>query len=183
MRKRRIASITLLGGLTMLWAIAFAVPAGAVITSGKCSGVALFSNGLIVPAEQPLDQVVAVPPTDTVDYTGTTGLDKPTEAVSFTGGISVRIPFTSVSIVTWSGETEENSASGLYTYEAPSSIPRGTGPMEVTATHTQQGQTCVATVQMTLEGDPGTAAYIAAGGTVIFGLGTFAAGMRKKGLL
>ncbi len=181
MRTRKRTAIGIVG-LAALWIVAAATPAFGVTESGLCSGIGAFSNGTIVSSEQPIDVVSIVPDGGSVDYSGTTGMPEPDGPVSFNGSVDVALPFGGITVVTWSGETETNSAASTYEYTVPSLVPRGSGALEVTARHVQQGQTCVATVQMAIEGSPGAAAAVGAVGTVIFGAGVIGAGFRKKGL-
>ena len=71
-------------------------------------------------------------------------------------------------------------AEGEYSYEVPSWVPKGTGGLEVTATHTQRGQTCIVAVTMSVEGDPGPAAIIGAAGSAMFAAGVIGAGFKRK---
>lgn len=180
-RRRRTASLLVLGVLAALWIGVLAAPAGAEVRRGGCTGAASFSNGVVVTESQPIDQVVLVPDKDTVFYTGSINLPPPDEAVPFNGGVNVKLPLGSWTVVTWAGETEEVSAEGTHTYEVPSYVPRGTGGLEVTAAHKQQGQDCLVAVTMALEGDPGVEAIVAAAGAAVFFAGTMAAGIKKKG--
>lgn len=170
-----------LGALAALWVAVLAAPAGAEVRSGGCTGSATFSNGVVVTESQPIDEVVVVPDKDDVIYEGSINLPPPDDEVPFNGGVNVRLPIGNWSVVTWSGETVEVSDAGIYPYEVPPSVPRGTGGLEVTAAHNQQGQECLVAVTMALEGDPGTTAIVAAAGAAVFFAGTMAAGVKKKG--
>lgn len=181
MRTRK-GTVVLLAGAAVLWIVALASPAFGVTESGQCTGTGAFSNGTIVSSEQPIDVISVVPAEGSVEYGGSTGMPKPENAVPFNGSVDVALPFGGITIVTWSGETELNEAAGTYEYEVPAMVPRGSGALQVTARHVQEGQTCVATVQMAIEGSPGAAAAVGAVGTVIFGAGVVGAGFKKKGL-
>jgi hypothetical protein len=167
----------------MLIMAALASPASAIVTDG-CSGSAKFSNGTEVNAAQSLSIVSVIPEKDdNVEYTGMIDVPPPDEPVPFSGNITAEVAgLGSIPVASWADTTEENSQSGIYTYEAPGWVPRGTGEILVKATHTQQGKTCVAEVKMTLEGSPGAVAVIAATGTAVAGAGVVGAGFKKKGV-
>ncbi len=183
-RRRRIYALGVLGGTVMLMVAAMAAPASAEVIQGPCTGSAQFSNGAFADQSTPLDDVIEVPDQDTVIYAGDTTLSPPDEEEPFSGDVSVRLPIGgSWVVVSWPvppGETESVSDAGVYTYEVPGFVPRGTGGLEVTAFHTQRGQTCVVAVSMSLEGSPGPAAIIGATGTIVFAAGVAGAGLRKK---
>ena len=180
MQRRRRASLGMLGVITILWVGAMAAPASSEVIEGGCTGDATFSDGTKVDQSTPLGTTVIVPDGDTVTYNGSINKPKPDGPVRFDGGIDVRLPFGGWTVVTWGGDTEEVSiTNGTYTYEVPGFVPRGTGGLEVTATHVQLGQTCVVAVTMALEGDPGPAAIIGATGTLVFAAGIIGAGFRK----
>lgn len=179
--RRRATGLAALGALIALMIAAMAAPAGAEVISGECTGMVTFSDGTVVTEAQPRDEVVDVPPADTVMYEGATGLDAPTEPVPFSGSVDVRLPFMTWVVASWSGETVENSDAGSYSYDVPGFVPRGTGGFEVTGYHTQQGQTCEVVVTMRLAGDPGPAAILGIALTGIFAAGVGAAGVKKKG--
>lgn len=178
--RRRTSSLVLLGTITIFWVIGLAAPAGAEVIQGGCTGSVTFSDGTTVTESTPLSQVVIVPGDDTVGYEGSINLDPPGEPVPFSGGVDVRLPFGGWTVVPWGGDTEAVSADGDYAYVVPGFVPRGTGGLEVTALHIQQGQTCVVAVTMALAGDPGPAALIGATGTVVFGAAMIGAGIKKK---
>ena len=180
--KTRIASGFLLAAITVLLLGILAVPAGAEVLEGDCTGGVVFSNGASVTERQPKNQVVAVPAADTVRYVGDTQLDPlpPDQTESFSGGISVAFPWGSATVVSWSGETDMTSDRGTYTYDVSGLVPEGTGGVEVTGTHTQRGQTCRVVVTMAIDGDPGWQAYTAAGLTVLSGAALAGAGVKRS---
>ncbi|MGI9585841.1 MAG: hypothetical protein ACR2N7_09660 [Acidimicrobiia bacterium] len=182
-RRRKTGAFLVLGATTLLLVTALASPASAIVTDG-CSGSAKFSNDTEVNAAQSLSIVSVIPEKDdNVRYTGMIDVPPPDEPVPFVGGIVARVAgFVPVTVASWSDTTEENSRSGVYSYEAPEWVPRGTGEILVEASHTQQGKTCMASVKMTLEGDPGAAAIAAAAGTAVAGAGVLGAGIKKKGV-
>ena len=183
-RPRRRAALLLLGGLSVLLVGIVAAPASAEVITGPCTGSAEFLGaGVTVTESQPLDEVVEVPPKDTVLYVGATNTPAPDDPIPFAGDVSLELPFgQNWQVVTWAGETVEVEDVGEYTYDVPSFVPRGTGGLQLTATHDHGGVLCVAAVTLTVEGDPGGAAYAAAGATVLFGAGTLAAGIKKRGV-
>lgn len=175
----KMASALLLGTITMLWAVAFAAPATAEVYQGSCTGSATFSDGMIVTESRPIDNVALVPEKDTVQWTGDTHLDPPSDEVPFFGNVSVALPRFNWVVADWSGDTVEVKDDGSYTYEVPGFVPRGV-QFEVTGEHTQQGQTCVVAVTMKVDGERGPEAIIAATGTAVFALATLGAGVKKK---
>lgn len=177
---RRNSALALVGAITLLWVAAMAAPANGEVIAGDCTGDATFSDGSTVDESTPLSETVVVPDGDTVVYNGAINRDEPSDPVRFDGGIDVRLPFGGFQLVTWGGDTKEVSISnGTYTYEVPSFVPRGTGDLEVTATHTQLGQTCVVAVTMSVEGDPGAAAIIGLAGTALFAAGVVGSGFKR----
>lgn len=182
---RRRTAIGALAAVTVLWLAMFAAPAGAEVIEGDCTGFAEFSNGTRVTESTPLSVTNEVPVEDTVVYEGSTNLSPPAEPESFSGNVSVRLPLGGSWVVAdWpdnpDATTEETSAAGEYSYEVPSWVPKGTGGLEVTATHTQRNQTCTVAVVMTIAGDPGPAAIIGAAGTAMFAAGLIGAGFKRK---
>lgn len=177
--KRRTASTLLLGTITIFWVVGLAPPAGAEVIQGGCTGSAVFSDGTTVTESTPLSQVVIVPEEDSVVYQGSINLPPPDSEEPFSGGVDVRLPRFNWTVVPWSGETLEVSDSGSYTYDVPGFVPRGV-QLEVSAVHSQRGQTCAVAVTMKLDGDPGAAALIGATGAVVFGAATIGAGVKKK---
>ena len=180
-RFERPARYAALGALAVLWLVILAVPASGEVIEGPCTGSVTFSDGTVVTQATPIDQTVIVPAADTVTYSGDTTLAPPAEPVPFSGRVDVRLPFGGWTVGDWEGETQEVSISdGSYAYSVPSFVPRGTGGLEVTATHVQQGQTCTVVVTLALEGDPGAPAIIGATGTVVFLAGVIGAGFKKR---
>ncbi|MGI9529456.1 MAG: hypothetical protein ACR2NG_07065 [Acidimicrobiia bacterium] len=181
-RFRRTASLGLLGAIAILFVGLLAAPAGAVVLQGDCTGGAVFSNGASVTERQPLNDVVLVPAADNVRYTGDTHLSPPPEDMpdEFNGGVSIKLPWGSVTVVDWEGDTEETMASGSYIYDVSGLVPEGTGGVEVTATHTQRMETCIVAVTMAIDGDPGWQAWTAAGLTVLAGVGVAGAGVKRS---
>jgi hypothetical protein len=182
---RRLASFTLLGAILVLFVALLASPASAEITKGSCRGSAEFpdkQSDKVLDAARDLDDAFAAPPGATVGYAGDLGpgATESDEPVAFEGGVTIRIPRMSVTIVSWEGETVEVSDSGAYTYDLPDIVPRGTGPLQVTAWHNQAGyDDCEAKVSVTIDGSPGAVAVAAGGLTLLAGAGTLAAGRKK----
>lgn len=181
-RRRRLGVIIVLGTMTVFSVAALSTPAGAVV-SGPCTGSATFSTGATITAEQPLDPATVIPDADNVTYQGSIDIPPPDEPIPFEGGISAEIAGVgSFPVATWGGTTKEVAATGTYIYEVPSWVPRGTGDILLTANHAQGGADCNGQVKVTLEGDPGAAAIIAATGAALFGAGVIGAGVKKKGM-
>ncbi len=185
-RRRRFAALGILAGTTILFVGALAAPATAEVIQPPCTGSVTFSDGTTVTEKQPLTETVEAPASDTVTYSGDTTLDPPSEPEGFSGSVALALPAGgSYVIVDWpvpsDATTEQTSVTdGTYTYTVPDWVPKGTGPMEVTATHTQRGQTCVVAVNFSVEGSPGGAAWLGAGLTVAAGAGMLAGGIKKK---
>lgn len=173
--------------------IALAAPASALVVDPGCTGSVTFPDGVNVSSvsgnrvteSHPLSPTITVPLEATVSYTGMVNVPKPDEPVDFAGGIDVRVPVIGgVTIVKWPdppGQTETNEASGSYTYSLPSYLPKGTGGLELTARHTQQGETCVVVLNVALDGDSGAVGIVIATVTALFGVLTVSAGVKKKG--
>ncbi len=168
---------------TALLVLLFAPPARAEVFQGGCTGSASFENaGVTVTEKQPLSDPVTILPEDSVRYAGSTGQPETSDPVPFEGGITVALPLGNWTFVTWGGESTKTSAEGDYAYTLPGFVPRGTGPVEVTATHEQGGQTCVVAASFQVEGSPGPLGVGAAAGTALFAAGTLAAGVKKRGV-
>jgi hypothetical protein len=180
--RSRIAVLAVLCAMTLLVVGAMAAPAQGVVIQGDCTGGVVFSNGVSVTERQPLNQTVAVPAADTVQYVGDTNLEPlpPDTTETFNGGVSIALPWGSVTVVSWGGETDKTADQGTYTYDVSGLVPEGTGGVEVTATHTQRGQTCIAAVTMAIDGSPGWQAYTAAGLTLLSGVGVAGAGVKRS---
>lgn len=180
--KRRFSAIVMLASVTVVSLVVLASPVSAEVIEGPCTGSATFSGPFTVTESQPLDVTTIVPAEDTVQYIGNMNIDPPSDPVPFAGGIDVALPppFRGWTVVSWTGDTVEVGASGSYAYVVPSWVPRGTGGLKVTATHTQQGTTCIVAVTMALDGDPGAGAFIGATAALVFGVGTLGAGIRRK---
>jgi len=183
LRRRPVASLIVLGTMTMLSMTALASPVSAEVIEGPCTGSATFAGPITVTESQPLSETTIVPEADTVQYIGKLNIDPPADLVPFAGGIDVALPppLGGWTVVSWTGDTVEVADDGSYAYSVPSYVPRGTGGLRVTATHTQQGVTCIVAVTMALEGSPSTAAFIGAIAAIVFGIGTFGAGFRTDG--
>lgn len=181
-RRRRWAALAMLGSVTVLTVAVLASPASGEVIEGPCTGSATFSGPFTVTESQPLDVTTIVPTADTVQYIGNLNIDPPGDPVPFAGGIDVALPppFAGWTVVSWTGDTVEVSDSGSYAYSVPAWVPRGTGGLKVTATHTQQGTTCIVAVTMALDGSPGAGAFIGATAAAVFGVGTLGAGIRRK---
>ena len=184
-RRRRLFALSVLGGTVLLMVAASAAPASAEVIQGPCTGNATFDNGATVTEATPLSTVVEIPPEGDAVYSGDTHLPEADEEEPFSGSVSVELDMgVGFPVVNWPeppGETKLTKSSGTYTYEAPAWVPRGTGAIKVTATHTQRGQVCTVAFNVTLEGSPGTEAAVAAGLTAVAGAATLAAGTKKKG--
>jgi hypothetical protein len=158
--------------------------ADAEVTRGSCVGQAEFpskASDRVLSADRPVSEVFTVPKQDTVLYTGAVSENAQpfNEPVQFEGGIILHLPRTTWQVVGWGGVSEHASADGTYTYEVPSFVPAGTGSFELTAWHKQRDVDCEVTVAVSLDGKPGPAALIAVAGTVVFGAGVIAAGVKK----
>jgi len=168
--------------MTMITVVALATPAGAVMT-GPCSGSAVFSNGTVVDGAQPLSVISVIPEKDVVSYTGQIDISPPDDEIPFSGSMQAKVAgIANIPLASWSGETDDVSVGGVYTYEAPSWVPRGTGEINVVGDHDHNGTLCSVSVNVTLEGSPGAVAIIAATGTALFFAGVMAAGFKKTGV-
>jgi hypothetical protein len=182
---RRVATVLLLGMLTTLFVGILALPAFAEITKGSCTGQATFPSKPTdkqLTAERPKDDVFDVPDTDSVQYSGNLGpgAEPSEEPVAFEGGLTLALPRYNLTVAGWEGDTEDVMYGGVYTYEIPDFVPRGTGGLELTGWHNQTGYPdCEGVVTISLQGDRGVAPLIAGGVTLLAGAGTLAAGRRK----
>ena len=192
MKRRRLSALLAIGALVVL-SMATAAPAGALVVDEGCTGFVAFEEGVNVSEltgnrvteSHPLSPTITIPSEATVTYAGTVDVPKPDEPVDFAGGIDVKVPlFGGVTIVSWPdppGQTEENSDSGSYTYSLPSYIPKGTGGLELTARHTQQGETCIVKLNIALAGSSSPIGILTGAATALFGAVMVSAGFKKKG--
>ena len=131
--------------------------ASAEITEGNCTGKLDFIKGtkddgpFSVDANQPVDQVVVVPRSDTVNWSGST----PAQSGDYKGSIRVELPFPfgSIEIDSWEGQIQTNTNSGTRDFDLPSFVPGGT-EFVLSAEHTDSAGTCAGKVTMALEGGP-----------------------------
>ena len=129
--------------------------ASAEIESGECTGSAQFVNGtksdgsFTLDADQPRDEVVVVPRSDTVQWAAST----PATGGDYSGSITIDLPFPlgSYEVESWSGTVEANSNSGTDSYDLPAAIPSGV-EFEVSATHTDSAGTCAGSLTVRIEG-------------------------------
>ena len=170
----------------VLMVASLAAPASAQVIQGPCTGSAIFPDpgGFTLTEKTPILPVIEVPEEATVTYRGDIPITPADEPESFSGNITVELPFgVNWEVVDWpdpAGLTVEVGSGGSYEYEVPGFVPRGTGGLLVTATHTQRSITCVVAMTLSVAGSPGAPAIIGAGGTLVFGLGVVAAGSRGR---
>lgn len=149
MRGRRL----LMGVFVSAGVMAMPAVAAAEIDEGDCTGAVRFVNGVDGPftidADQSRSDVVVVPRSDTVEWSGST----PATSGDYSGSVSVKLPFPfgSLEIDRWEGTIESNSNAGVDTYDLPSVIPGGV-EFEVSATHSDTAGTCSGGVRMKIEG-------------------------------
>lgn len=145
----------LVGLLVPLGVVAVPEMAAAEISAGECTGSVQFVNGtqdggpFTLDADHPLDDVVVVPRSDTVQWSGSS----PATSGTYAGSVSVDLPFPlgAVEIEQWSGTIVTNTNAGTDTYDLPSVIPGGV-EFVVSATHTDTAGTCAGSVRVKIEG-------------------------------
>lgn len=140
MTRRIGARLAVLAGALVLFSPA--PPAAAELT-GPCEAQGQWSDPS-VNGGQPLDartigdQVVTIPLSDTVAWSGSvTPVQNPR---SHRGSVSVDLPWplSAYTIDSWSGNGSEVAKSGVEEYELPSLTPRGI-TFKVQGTHTEDG--------------------------------------------
>lgn len=156
----------------------FALPgaASAGLSSGECTGSLRFLGGtesggpFTVDITEPLDDVLVIPRSDTVQWTGST----PATGGPYAGSVTVNLPFPlgSVEIESWSGTLRTNSGSGTETYDLPAIVPGGV-EFDVSVVHTDAAGTCAGSVRMKIEGGAfgGVVTPIALVATVLLAVG------------
>ncbi|GMR02015.1 MAG: hypothetical protein BMS9Abin20_0341 [Acidimicrobiia bacterium] len=192
-RRRSIATMTMLGAMTVFTVTALASPASAVVLEGPCTGSVTFEDGVNVTTfgtpnrvteSHPLSPTITIPADATVTYEGNMNIAPPDELVDFAGGVDIKIPLIGgVTIVRWPdpvGQTEMVADSGSYTYSLPSYVPKGTGGLELTARHTQMGTTCTVALNVAIAGESSVTGIITGALTALFGTLMVAAGIKKK---
>ena len=192
MKRKRLSALLTITGLVVL-SVATAAPAGAVVVDPGCTGSVTFEEGVNVSEvsgnrvteSHPLSPTITIPSEATVSYAGEINVPPPDEPVDFAGGIDLQLPlFGGITIVSWPdppGQTEMTSDSGSYTYSLPSYVPKGTGGLELTARHTQQGETCVVKLNIALAGSSSPVGILTGAATALFGALMVSAGFKKKG--
>lgn len=160
--------------LTPLGVLIIPGQALAEIGSGNCTGTVQFVSGtkdtgpFSVDVDRPLGDVVVVPRSDTVEWSGST----PATSGEYSGSVTVDLPFPlgSYEIRQWSGTVQTSTNSGTETYDLPSVIPGGV-EFRVSATHRDEVGTCKGSLTVRIEGGAfGSAATpIALVTTVILG--------------
>lgn len=156
------------------------VPAGhAEITQGPCDGTAAFSDGLTVAASDPADVPLEIPEADTVSYEARIDIAASEDPVDFSGEIVLSLPIGNWALATWSGETTELATSGTYAYDAPSWVPRGSGPVPLEVSHTHGDVLCRANFRVAVAGSPwNLASILILCSAIVFGIAAVAAGVR-----
>ncbi len=179
--RRRIAAASVLLVVAALVLGTTATAAGAEAVEVPCEGTAVFvDSGVTIKAEQPAGEVAVILPEDVVRFEVSIAADAPSEQVAAIGGVDVDLPLgQSWNAVTWSSQTQATSVSGEYGYTVPVWVPRGP-VFAVTAWNDFGTATCTVDASIQLEGEPGAYGLAAAASMVLFGVGTAAAGIRKR---
>ncbi len=142
--------------------------AGFTENTAGCTASGSFREGkMTVDASTVGDRVVTVPRKDTVDWQGsvsTTG--------TYSGEISIKLPWGTKQIDSWSGNSTTTSSSNSEEYDLPKLLPGGV-EFRIEGTHTVNGQTCKGYVRMKLAGKPLSSpiTWVALAGTVGTGAG------------
>lgn len=140
---------------------------------GACSATGSWQGtDLIVDAQTIGDDVVIVPRSDTVDWTGSVS-GAPGE---YEGSVIVVLPppFGSIEIDSWSGDSQTTANSGMEEYDLPSLVPAGV-EFRVEGTHTDANGTCSGYVLLEVDGGPfdSPLTYVSLFGTIVSGGGAF----------
>lgn len=171
-RARMLAPAAVLG----LVVIAFAggKAAAHVDTTNGCTATGTFrEGGQVVDAESVGDDVVEIPRSDTVDWTGSVAAPPG----AYSGSISVDLPppFGEVAIDSWGGTSQNPSNSGAKEYDLPSLVPAGV-EFQVVGSHDDENGSCSGFVNLEIEGGPfdSLLAPVSLVGTAASGAGLFA---------
>jgi hypothetical protein len=166
--------------LGMIFAVA--VPANALITQGPCTGaVRYLDTNQVIDADDPLSPTIEVPGTGRLEYAGALNLPPPDQEVPYDGGVWVLFATGSWAAATWGpAATQDVEAGGLYTYEVPSWVPKGTGAIPVEVFHDHNGTICRARLNVALIGSPwGPVSIVVLIGAVLFMLAMLGAGFNR----
>lgn len=144
-----------------------------------CEGTASFETGteadgpFTIVASDVGDETIVVPRSDTVTWTGS--VDRAPGDYDGWIAIDLPAPLGTVTIDTWSGDSEQTSNSGVEEYDLPWLVPSGV-EVTVRGEHADDNGTCAATVTVEIEGGPFDTpiAPISIGGTVVTGAGFLA---------
>jgi hypothetical protein len=152
-----------------------ASPARAGIEQGSCDGNGTFlEGGFTIDARTAGDTVFTVPRKDTVSWEGSV----PAAPGAYSGSIKVDLPppFGSVTIDSWSGDSETTSNTGVEEYDLPSLVPAGV-EFRVSGEHRDDNGTCSGYVLLEIDGGPfdSPVAPVSLALTAASGAGFFAA--------
>jgi hypothetical protein len=148
-----------------------AAHAGAGLEPGStCSASGTFRDAGVTVDAATSSGVVTVHHTDTVDWTGSvTGAPGP-----YSGSVWVKLPppFGTVTIRSWSGDSQTTSNSGTEHYNLPSMVPAGI-TFTVAGEHKDNNGRCAGSVQLQFDGSPlgSPITWVSLGGTAITGIG------------
>jgi hypothetical protein len=134
--------------------LASSSPAGAEM-EGPCTAQATFRNGTKDGGSFTVDasstDVVKVPLSDTVDWTGSIAVPAVERPIEGEVTLQMPWPFGAVSLHSWGGDTTAKvQGSGTEEYDLPSFVPRGV-EMTVEAVH-RDAATCRASLRIEVEG-------------------------------
>lgn len=152
--RRASLTVALVTAPAALALAALAGPAAAEV-SGSCDGSASFLEGteadgpFTVDARDVGDEVIVVPRSDTVEWTGSVAAP-PGE---YSGELRLDLPplLPDLAIDSWSGDSESTSNSGVEEYDIPSVAPAGV-TIRVVGEHTDDNGTCSGYVNVEIEG-------------------------------
>ena len=166
-------SLVVVAGLGIALALPTLARAGFEDNSSGCSASGTFqSNGMTVDVATVGDDVVTVPRSDTLEWTGSVAA----APGAYHGSIWVELPppFGTVEIDSWSGNSTNTSNSGVEDYDLPGWLPGG-AQFRVAGEHVDQHGTCTGYVNLTIDGGPlgSPITWVALAGTIGLGVATW----------
>ena len=163
------------GGVFALTLAGSAARTGASLDEGSaCTASGTFRDAGVTVDAATATGVVTVRRSDTVDWQGSV----PAAPGAYSGKVWVNLPppFGTVTIDSWSGDSQTTSNSGSKHYDLPSMVPAGV-VFTVAGEHNDANGHCAGSVQLQIDGSPfgSPITWVSLGGTAVTGVaGAFA---------
>jgi hypothetical protein len=140
-----IASLFLAISVALVAAVGVFVwvgPAAGEVVEGSCRGSVTMDGQLAVDVAQPSTTPVEIPDRGTAEVAGSFDLPPSEAPVPYRSELRGRHAFGTWVITSWTGESTTPEVMATRTYELPSFIPRGSGPIPVALDAAFGDETC-----------------------------------------